>query len=60
MSNIGNVGGAAACGGGTPGLTYASRETSMDTGFGPGWSDADELPYLIGGSQNLLARFGGS
>ena len=24
------------------GLTYCSREVSMDNGFGPGWSDADE------------------
>ena len=37
---------------------YASREGSLDTGFGPGWSDADELPVLVGGVQNLVARFG--
>ncbi len=30
------------------GLTYSSREVSMDTGFGPGWSDADERGKVSG------------
>jgi RHS repeat-associated protein len=58
VSAIGSPGGAAACGLNQGGLTYSSRECSMDTGFGPGWSDADELPYLMGGEQNIVARFG--
>lgn len=67
-----SAGGEPACGGGLggdsagpviyarteAGLTYASRETTSDTGFGPGWSDADELPYLMGGPRNVVARFG--
>ncbi|NUQ61480.1 MAG: RHS repeat-associated core domain-containing protein [Pirellulales bacterium] len=58
MAAIDGTGGAPACGVGKAGLTYASREYTMDTGFGPGWSDADELPLLVGGSENLVARFG--
>ena len=45
------------CGNGA-GLTYSSRETTLDFGFGPGWSDADELPTLTGGSDNLVFRYG--
>ncbi len=59
MAAITSTGGAPACSGGAvAGLTYSSREYTMDTGFGPGWSDADELPVLVGGSQNMLVRFG--
>jgi hypothetical protein len=58
MPAITSTGGPPSCGGGSGGLTYSSREVSMDTGFGPGWSDADELPYLTGGAQNMVARFG--
>ncbi len=49
---------APACSATRGGLTYSSREYTFDTGFGPGWSDADELPLLVGGSQNVVARFG--
>jgi RHS repeat-associated protein len=58
MPAVTNTGAAPACGSGAAGLTYASREGSLDTGFGPGWSDADELPVLVGGVQNMVARFG--
>jgi len=47
--------GGATCG--RVGLTYDSRLTS-DSGFGPGWSDADEYPTLQGGSQNFVVSFG--
>ena len=52
-----STGGCSACGTGTGGLTYNSRAYG-DSGFGPGWSDADEFPTLLGGSQNFAVRFG--
>jgi RHS repeat-associated protein len=58
MPKIDSTDGAPACNVAKGGLTYSSRELSLDTGFGPGWSDADELPYLMGGEQNMVARFG--
>jgi len=58
MPAVTSTGGSPACFGRMAGLTYASRESSMDTGFGPGWTDADELPVLLGGEQNMVARFG--
>ncbi|MDD4789129.1 MAG: hypothetical protein PHO07_18335, partial [Pirellulales bacterium] len=58
MPAIKTTSGAPACSGGAARLTYSSRESSIDSGFGPGWSDADELPYLMGGEQNIVARFG--
>ncbi len=40
------------------GLTYNSRETSCDIGYGPGWSDADELPRLSIADNMVEANFG--
>ena len=40
------------------GLAYDSRATSFDCGYGPGWSDADELPVLSGSNSSLMVRFG--
>ena len=50
-------GGCSACGTAVGGLTYSSRLT-WDSGYGPGWSDADEFPTLLGGSENFAVRFG--
>ena len=44
--------------GGTYGLTYDSRGCSFDSGYGPGWSNADELPVLSGSNSSLMVRFG--
>ena len=43
---------------GTAGLTYDSRETSLRSSFGQGWTDSDEYATLSGGSQNLAVRLG--
>ena len=40
------------------GLAYDSRAISFDCGYGPGWSDADELPVLSGSNGSLMVRFG--
>ena len=40
------------------GLAYDSRANSFDCGYGPGWSDADELPVLSGSNSSLMVRFG--
>jgi len=61
MGAINSTGGASACGGSsaaTAGLTYNSRECDLDTGFGPGWSDVDELPTLLIARNTVAARFG--
>ncbi len=56
-NGVASAGGCSACGTANGGLTYNSRAYS-DTGFGPGWSDADEFPTLLGGGQNFVVRFG--
>jgi YD repeat-containing protein len=50
--------GTTCCGGGTGGLAYSSLNTSFDSGYGPGWNDADELPMLLVAKNMVAARFG--
>ena len=56
-NNMASTGGCSPCGTAPGGLTYSSRAYE-DSGFGSGWSDADEFPTLLGGSQNFAVRFG--
>jgi autotransporter-associated beta strand protein len=59
-SNAIDNSGGCSCGRTLYGLTYDSRQCAVDTGYGPGWSDVDELPVLIvaRNTNTLLARFG--
>ena len=60
MNSIDSTGGCSTCGTGTGGLTYDSRQSTLDTGYGPGWTDSDELPVLVvaRNSDTVIARFG--
>jgi len=58
MNAIDSSGGCASCGTGSGGLTYYSREDVVDSGYGSGWSDADELPVMLFADQAVGIRFG--
>jgi RHS repeat-associated protein len=53
-------GGCSACSTGNGGLTYESRQSTMDAGYGSGWTDTDELPTLVVARNTdiVIARFG--
>ncbi len=59
MNAINSIAGASMCNlGGQSGLTYSSRELTFDSGYGPGWSDVDELAAMVVAENVMAVRLG--
>ena len=59
MNAINSTAGASMCNlGGQSGLTYSSRELTFDSGYGPGWSDVDELAAMVVAENVMAVRLG--